>query len=142
MIFGFEEEKFKKSFGIIFGVLLVTGFVPILNLVRIVPLFKEVALGAAVVAVFTSITDTKTAVKFALATGMLAAVAFNIVYIPGQIIMGGAIGAASGGETAMGSGAGMALLSGLGALTNLFGLLLFSPIGYTIGGVLGSVLNQ
>jgi hypothetical protein len=139
-MFGFDDSEFKKSTATIFVVLLVVGFVPIIGLIRLVPLFKEVLLGAAVVAAFTTISDTKRAIKFALVTGMIAAVLFNVIYIPGQFVLGGVIGAASGsgGDQA----AGMAMLSGLGALTNIFGLLFFSPIGYAIGGALGGVLNS
>lgn len=139
MIFGFGESEFKKSTVAIFAVLLIVGFVPIIGLVRIVPLFKEVLLGAAVVAVFTNIEDTKTAIKFALVTGMIAAVAFNVIYIPGSFVLGGILGASSGTGDAAG---GMAMLAGLGALSNLIGLIFMSPIGYTIGGALGGVLNQ
>ncbi|WP_018258052.1 hypothetical protein [Halomicrobium katesii] len=139
-MFGFDDSEVKKSIGTIFVALLVMGFVPIINFIRIVPFFKEVVLGAAVVAVFTSLSEVKRGIKFALVTGMIAAVAFNVVFIPGQIILSGVMGAASGatGEAA----GGMALLSGIGALSNLIGLLFMSPIGYTIGGAIGSVLNS
>ncbi|QGA83376.1 hypothetical protein [Halomicrobium sp. LC1Hm] len=139
-MFGFDDSEVKKSIGTIFVALLVMGFVPIINLIRIVPFFKEVVLGAVVVVVFTSLSEVKRGIKFALVTGMIAAVAFNVVFIPGQIILGGVMGAASGatGEAA----GGMAMLNGLGALTNLIGLLFMSPIGYTIGGAIGSVLNS
>ncbi|MBX0293624.1 hypothetical protein EGH23_01860 [Halomicroarcula sp. F27] len=139
MIFGFNESEFKKSTASIFVVLLVTGFVPILNLVRFVPFFKEILLGAAVVAAFTTIEDTKTAIKFALVTGMIAAVAFNVIYVPGSFVLGGIMGVGGSNPDAAG---GMAMLAGLGALTNIVGLIFMSPIGYTIGGALGSVLNS
>ncbi|MBV0923462.1 hypothetical protein KTS45_04545 [Halomicroarcula limicola] len=139
MIFGFDESEFKKATASIFVVLLVTGFVPILNLVRFVPFFKEILLGAAVVAVFTTIEDTKTAIKFALVTGMIAAVAFNLIYIPGSFVLGGIMSMGGSNPDAAG---GMAMLAGLGALTNIVGLIFMSPIGYTIGGALGSVLNS
>ncbi|WP_220578332.1 hypothetical protein [Haloarcula nitratireducens] len=116
-----------------------TGFVPILNLVRFVPFFKEILLGAAVVAAFTTIEDTKTAIKFALVTGMIAAVAFNVIYVPGSFVLGGIMGVGGSNPDAAG---GMAMLAGLGALTNIVGLIFMSPIGYTIGGALGSVLNS
>ena len=138
-MFGFDDSEFKKSTATIFVALLIFGFIPIIGLIRAIPLFKEILLGAAVVAVFTTISDTKRAIKFALVSGMIAAVAFNVVYIPGQIFLGGIIGAASGTAEEAGS---MALLSGLGALSNIIGLIFFSPIGYVIGGALGSVLNQ
>lgn len=140
-MFGFDDSEFKKSTASIFVALLVFGFVPIIGLIRVIPLFKEILLGAAVVAVFTTISDTKRAIKFALVTGMVAAVLFNVIYIPGQTLLGGLLGAASEGGGADAAG-GMALLSGLGALANLIGVVFFSPIGYVIGGALGGVLNQ
>lgn len=140
-MFGFDDSEFKKSTASIFVALLVFGFIPIIGLIRAIPLFKEILLGAAVVAVFTTISDTKRAIKFALLTGMIAAVLFNVVYIPGQTLLGGLFGAVSEGGGADAAG-GMALLSGLGALTNLIGLIFISPVGYVIGGALGGVLNQ
>jgi hypothetical protein len=138
-MFGFEDSTVKKSIGVIFAALVVAGFVPILNLVRVVPLFKEVVLGAVVVIAFTSITDTGDAIKFALITGMIAAVAFNVIYIPGSFLLGGLMSVGAGSAEAAG---GMAMLAGLGALTNLLGLLFFSPIGYVIGGAIGGVVNS
>jgi hypothetical protein len=138
MVFGFDGSAFKKAAASIFVALLIFGFVPIINWFRYIPLFKEVLLGALVVAVFTSISETGRAMKFALVTGMIAAVAFNGIYIPGSFLLGGLIGAASGGDAT----GGMALLAGLGALANLIGLIFMSPLGYIAGGALGSVLNQ
>lgn len=137
-MFGFDDSEFKKSTVSIFVALLIFGFIPIINLIRAVPLFKEILLGAAVVAVFTTISDTKRAIKFALVSGMIAAVVFNVVYIPVQTLLGGLMGMGGTAEEA----GGMALLAGIGALSNLIGLIFFSPIGYVIGGALGSVLNQ
>jgi hypothetical protein len=138
-MFGFDDSAFKKALGTILVALLVTGFLPIINLVRLIPLFKEVVLGTVVVVVFTSIRDTKQGIKFALVTGMLAALVFNIVYIPTSFILGGAIGAASGSGEQAGR---MAMMQGIGAAANLIGFVLFSPFGYAIGGALGSVLND
>ncbi|WP_436923682.1 hypothetical protein [Halosimplex amylolyticum] len=137
MLLGFDDEAFKRSVAAIFVALLVTGFVPVLNLIRYVPLFKEVLLGALVVVAFTSLSDAEDGIKFALVTGMLAAVAFNLVYIPGSILLGGLLGAAAGDGA---TGAIMAI-NGLGALMNVFGLVFMSPVGYILGGALGSVLN-
>jgi len=144
MILGFDDSEFKKSTATVFVALLVFGFVPVVNFIRFVPLFKEILLGTLVVAVFTSITDTGTGIKFALVTGMLAAIAFNVVYIPAQFVIGGIMGGLmNAGTSTAGETAGtMAALSGLGALTNLFGLLFMSPIGYVVGGAFGSVLNS
>jgi len=144
MILGFDDSAFKKSTATIFVALLVFGFVPIINFVRFVPLFKEILLGTLVVAAFTTITDTKTGIKFAFVTGMLAAVAFNVVYIPAQFVIGGIMGGLAGaGSSTAGEAAGMmAALSGLGALTNIFGLLFMSPIGYVLGGAFGTVINS
>lgn len=142
-MFGFNDSEFKKSTAAIFVALFIFGFVPIIGLIRVVPFFKEVVLGAAVVAVFTSISDTGTGVKFALASGMIAAVLFNIIYIPGQTLLGGVFGAlTSAGDEAVATGGASAMFSGLGALTNLIGLIFMSPVGYAIGGAIGSVVNQ
>jgi hypothetical protein len=143
-MFGFNDSEFKKSTATIFVALLIFGFVPIIgHLIRAVPLFKEVVLGAVVVAVFTSISDTGTGVKFALASGMIAAVLFNIIYIPGQTLLGGVFGAlTSAGDEAVATGGASAMFSGLGALTNLIGLIFMSPIGYALGGAIGSAVNQ
>ncbi|WP_276271349.1 hypothetical protein [Haloarcula litorea] len=139
MILGFDEDAFKKSVGVVFAVLLLVGFVPIIgDLIRLVPTMKEIALGAVVVAMFTSIADTTEGIKFALVTGMIAAVLFNLVYIPAQFVLGGLLSATGGTEGA----AGMAMMAGFGALTNLVGLVFFSPVGYTIGGVIGAYLNE
>jgi hypothetical protein len=138
-MFGFDDSEFKKALGTILVALLVTGFVPIINLVRIIPLFKEVVLGTVVVVVFTTISDTKQGVKFALITGMLAALVFNVIYIPSCFVLGGAFGAASGGGEQAGQ---MAMMQGIGAAANLIGFVLFSPFGYAIGGAIGSVLND
>lgn len=144
ILFGFDEREFKLSTATIFVALLVFGFVPLVNLIRYLPLCKEILLGTVVVAAFTSISDTKTGIKFAFLTGMQAAVAFNLVYIPGQFLLGGLLGGLSGaGSTTAAESAGaMAALTALGALTNLFGLVFMSPIGYVLGGAFGSVLNS
>lgn len=144
MLFGFDEREFKLSTATIFVALLVFGFVPIINLIRYVPLFKEILLGTVVVAAFTSISDTKTGVKFGFLIGMPAALAFNLVYIPGQFLLGGLLGglAGTGSTTAAESAGAMAALNALGALTNIFGLIFTSPIDYVVGGAFGSVLNS
>lgn len=140
MLFGFNDSEVKKAIATILVALLVFGFVPIIKYIRFVPFFKEIILGAVVVAVFTSIADMKQAVKFAVITGMIAAVAFNVIYIPGSVLLGGIFGGLSGGGgEAVGMGA---LVGGLGALTNLIGLIFMSPIGYAIGGAAGSFLND
>lgn len=139
-MFGFDDSEFKKSTASIFVALLIFGFVPIIGLIRVIPTFKEILLGAFVVAFFTSISDTKQAIKFALISGMIAAVAFNVIYIPGQFVLGGIMGAAGGGGSE--AAATMSALQGLGALLNIIGLILFSPFGYIIGGALGGVLNS
>lgn len=140
MLFGFNDSEVKKATASIFVALLIFGFIPIVNLIRFIPFFKEILLGAAVVAVFTNIGDTMEAVKFAVITGMIAAVAFNVIYIPGSFLLGGLIGGISG---AGGEAAGqMAVLQGLGALTNIIGLIFMSPIGYAIGGAVASFLNE
>jgi MFS family permease len=135
-------DRYGKSTGAIFVALIVLHL-PIISLINFIPTFKEAVLGAVVVAGLTTISDTKTGIKYALVAGMLAAVLFNLVWIPAQFLLGGVFGAAgSGGESAAASGVVGGLVSGLGALTNLIGLVIFSPVGYAVGGALGTVVND
>lgn len=90
MILGFDEDAFKKSVGVVFVVLLLAGFVPILGgLVRLVPTLKEIVLGTVVVAAFTGIEDTTEGIKFALVTGMLVGLVF---FSPIAYVVGGVVG--------------------------------------------------
>jgi hypothetical protein len=100
-------------------------------------LVPALAADGAVVVAFTSITDAESGIKFTLVTGMIAAVAFNVVYIPASFVLGGVTGATVGADVGM-----MMVAQGLGALMNLFGLIFLSPVGYILGGAIGSVLND
>lgn len=132
---------YGKSIGAIF-VALVVFHLPIIGLINILPTFKEILLGTAVVAGLTTISDTTEGIKHALIAGMIAAIAFNVLYIPAQFVIGGIGGAVGAGESAAAAGVASGLFSGLGALLNLVGLAIFSPIGYVIGGALGTVVND
>lgn len=121
----------------ILAALFATAYVPMVSSIRFVPMLKEAVLGAVVVVAFTPITTAKGGVKYALAAGMTAAVVFNLVNIPLQLVIGGlVIGGQGGSAGAMGS-----FVAGLGALSNLVGLVFFSPLGYFVGGAVGSQLN-
>jgi len=139
-MFGLNSGEFKKGTGAIFVGLCFFGvlrFIPLISLIPTVPVWKEVLLGTLAVAGLTSINDTGEGIKFALVCGMIAAVAFNILYIPAQILFSSVVGAAT-----EGAGAGIGALAGtLGAFANLIGVVIFSPIGYIVGGALGSALN-
>lgn len=139
-----QEEQFTEKYGMsiaaIFVGLIVTHL-PFISVVNLVPMFKEVVLGAIAVAALTSLTEAGDGAKHALIAGMTAAVLFNIIWIPGSIVLGGALTAASGGAAAGAAAVGGGILSGLGWLSNFIGLVLFSPIGYAVGGVVGSFLN-
>ena len=139
-MFGFDNGEFKVATGAIFVGLCFFGvlrFIPLISLIPSIPIWKEVLLGVVAVTVFTSIDDTGQGIKFALLSGMIAAVAFNVLYIPAQILFSSVVGAAM--ES---SGAGYGAFAGaLGAFANLLGVVFFSPIGYTVGGALGSALN-
>ena len=135
-------DDFRETYGVSIAAIfvgLVVTHLPIINLVGLIPMFKEVVLGAVAVVAFTSLSDAGDGAKHAIIAGMTAAVVFNILWIPGSIVLGGALTAASGGSAAGAVGTG--LLSGLGAFSNLIGLIVFSPIGYAVGGVLGSLVN-
>jgi hypothetical protein len=134
---------------VILAALFVTSLVPIVNLVRFIPLFKEIVLGAAVVLAFTAISDSTEGAKHALIAGMAAAVVFNVINIPLQIVLGGlawgggSMGSAGAGTATAGEAAAMGgMFGGLGALTNLIGLIFFSPFGYAIGGLIGAAVND
>lgn len=131
-------ETYGRSTTVVFVALWLT-VAPIINLTRALPLFKEMVLGAVVVAGLTSLEDWGQGAKHALVSGMTAAVLFNLLFIPGSIILTGASAAASGasGESALIGSLGIAL----GAFSNLLGLVLFSPVGYLLGGAAGSALN-
>lgn len=138
-------DTYAAAIGLIFVALVVTHL-PIVNFVNFVPTLKEIGIAAAVVAGTTSITEDKEGAKFALVSGMIAAVLFNVLYIAGSFAFGAI---AYGGEMMSGAGAagpesgmmGGALL-GFAALTNLFGLFFFSPVGYAIGGLIGAQVND
>lgn len=138
-MFGFDDGEFKVATGAIFVGLCFFGilrFIPLISLIPSIPIWKEVLLGTIAVTVFTSIDDVGEGIKFALLGGMIAAVMFNILYIPSQILFSSVVGAAT--ETGAGAGA---FLGTLGAFANLIGVIIFSPIGYTIGGALGASVN-
>ena len=132
------KQRYGRSIAFVFVGLVVTHL-PIVNLIGLVPTFKEILLGAGVVFAFTSLTEPADGAKHAFVSGMTAAVVFNVIWIPGSAIIGGSL-VAAGGSTASDAVA-SGVLQGLGALTNLIGLLVFSPIGYAVGGVLGAVGN-
>jgi hypothetical protein len=134
-------DRYGRSIGVVFAGLFLTWIVPVVNLVRLVPLFKEAVLGVLVVVAFTSLEDWGQGAKHALVSGMIAAVAFNVVRIPAGVVLGGLAGAAGGGAGAAETAAFAGALSGLGALTNVVGLVLFSPLGYIAGGAVGGLLN-
>jgi hypothetical protein len=124
--------------GVIFVVLLVTTL-PIIRWIRWIPAFKELVLGGLVVVAFTSIVDWKEGAKYALIAGMAAAVLFNVINIPLQIALGSVLSGVFG--SAQNSAAQGGILGGLGALSNLIGLVIFSPVGFGVGGAIGAVLN-
>jgi len=139
-----SDDGFIGTYGISIAVIfvaLVVFHLPIIGLINLLPVFKEVLLGAAVVGVLTSISDTKAGIKHALIAGMIAAIVFNILYIPFQFVLGGVQGAAMGTDSAAGAAAITSFVSGFGALLNLVGVAIFSPIGYVIGGAIGSFFN-
>ena len=133
---------YGKSIGLVFAALIVFHL-PIIGFINIIPTFKEIVLGALVVGGLTTISDTMEGIKHALIAGMIAAILFNVLYIPAQFVIGGIGGAVGGGgESTVASGVAIGLVSGFGALLNLVGLVIFSPVGYIIGGALGTVVND
>jgi hypothetical protein len=127
-------DKYGIAIAAVFVALWVTAL-PIVNLLRAVPLFKEIVIGAAVVVVFTSLDDWGQGAKYALVSGMAGAILFNLTWIPASFVVG--LSSAGGAESAAMLGA----LGALGAFANVVGLLFMSPVGYLAGGALGGALR-
>jgi hypothetical protein len=66
-------DKYGMAIATVFVALWLT-VLPIIGLLRAVPLFKEIVIGAAVVVAFTSLDDWGQGAKYALVSGMVAAV--------------------------------------------------------------------
>lgn len=116
--------------------LAVTNYVPVINLVNWVPMFKEAVIGAVIVAVLSNIPRATQGAKFGVVSGMTAAVAFSSISLLLSMVIAG--WGATNGDSATASAA---ALMGLGWLANLFGLLFFSPVGFAVGGALGTLVN-
>ena len=126
--------------------LAVFNFVPIVNLIRILPTFKEILIGAALVVLLLDTTDLGEGAVFSLIAGVVAAVAVNVVRFVLATVVGltGVLGGMGGG---MGPGPGMGMggsvgVAALGAVVNFVGVVVFSPVGYLIGGAAGAFLNE
>lgn len=115
---------------------LVVAHLPVIGLISLVPFTREVIIGAAVVATLSEIPKATEGAKFGVISGMTAAVIFYIVKIP-LVIALLVWGSMNGDATVIGS----SLLSGLGLLSNLVGLVLLAPVGFAVGGALGTVVN-
>lgn len=140
-------ETWALGIGGAFAALAVFNFVPIVNLIRLLPTFKEILIGAALVVLLLETTEYVDGAVFALIVGMIAAVAVNVVRFVLATVVGlsGMLGGMGGGG--MGPGAGMGAggslgFAALGAAINFVGVIIFSPIGYAIGGAVGAFLNE
>ncbi|ESS06349.1 MAG: hypothetical protein A07HB70_01064 [uncultured archaeon A07HB70] len=125
-----------------FGALAVFNFVPIVGLIRLLPAFKEVLIGAGLVVLLLDTTELGTGAVYALVVGMAAAVVVNVVRFGLRLVglsLMGAVGAGPGPGPGVGGGLGFATL---GVLTSVVGLVLFSPVGYLAGGAAGAWLNE
>lgn len=124
-----------------FVALAVFNFVPVVNLIRLVPTFKEILIGAGVVVFLLETTDPADGAAYALVVGMVAAVAVNLVGFV-LTLVGVSITQMLG--TGMGAGMGMsggAGVAAVGAVVRFVGVVLFSPVGYAVGGAVGAWLN-
>lgn len=141
-----SRETYAVAIGGTFGALAVFNFVPIINLIGILPTFKEILIATAVSVVLLDTGDYVDSAAFTVITGMIAAVLVNIVRVALTLL---GIGISGMGQAAGGTGAeevagGMALggiFAGFGILISLIGVVIFSPIGYAIGGVIGAFVN-
>jgi hypothetical protein len=95
-----------------------------------------------VVGGLTTTADKVDGAAFAIVVGMIAAILFNVINIPARIVLSaGFVAAGGGGDPAAGAALG-GVMGGLGALSNIVGIIFFSPIGYGLGGVIGAVIND
>jgi len=120
-----------------FAALAVFNFVPLVSLIRLIPAFKEVLIGAGLVVLLLDTTDLGTGAVYALVVGMVAAVVVNVV----RLVLSLAGLSLMGAEPGMGM-AGSLGVATLGVVANLLGLVFFSPVGYLVGGAAGAWLNE
>jgi hypothetical protein len=145
----YPTETWALGVGGAFAALAVFNFVPIVNLIRILPTFKEILIGAALVVLLLDTTDLGDGAVFSLIVGMVAAVAVNVVRFVLATVVGltGVLGGMGGGMGPGPGGAGMGMsgslgFAALGAVVNFVGVIVFSPVGYLIGGAAGAFLNE
>jgi hypothetical protein len=116
MFDAYDRDTYLKGTGTVLIALFVFNWIPIVNLIRIIPTFKELILGATVVVAFTSAAEWKDGGTYALVVGMIAAVLFNQINIPLRTLFGGVMYGAMGTGSdagAAGSAAMGGVLSGL-----------------------------
>lgn len=141
-------ETWALGIGGAFAALAVFNFVPIVSLIRFLPTFKEILIGAALVFLLLETTEYLDGAAFAVVAGMVAAVVVNVVrFVLSVVGISGMLGGMSGG-TGPGTGMGMSMGAGgsigfaaLGAAISFIGVVIFSPVGYAVGGVVGALLN-
>ena len=138
----YPTETWALGIGGAFAALAVFNFVPFVNLIRLLPTFKEILIGAALVVLLLETTEYVDGAAFALVAGMVAAVVVNVV----RFVLLSVVGI-SGMLGGMGPGAGMSPggsvgFAALGAAISFVGVIIFSPIGYAVGGAVGALLNE
>jgi hypothetical protein len=141
-----STETWALGVGGAFAALAVFNFVPIVNLIRLLPTVKEVLIGAALVVLLLETTEYVDGAAFALVVGMIAAVVVNVARFVLTAVVGltGVVdGMGPGTPPGAGMGAGGSLgLAALGAAISFVGVVLFSPVGYLVGGAVGALLNE
>ncbi len=144
----YPTETWALGVGGAFAALAVFNFVPIVNLIRLLPTFKEVLIGAALVVLLLETTEYVDGAVFALVAGMIAAVVVNVVRfvllsVVGLSGMFGGMGPGAGMGPGGGIGAGGSVgFAALGAAISFIGVIIFSPVGYAVGGAVGAFLNE
>ena len=140
-----STEKWGIAIAATFAALVVFS-IPIINLIRLLPTFKEILIGAAVVFLLLDTTDLVDGAVFMLVSGMVAAVLFNVVRFVLFSVLGvaGVLGGGGGPGGMGGAGAmgGELGLAAIGALVQFIGVVIFSPVGYAVGGAVGAFLNE
>lgn len=117
------------------------------NLIRLLPTFKQILIDATLVALLLlETTGLADGAVFALIAGMVAAVAVNVVRFLLATVVGlsGMLGGMGPNGVAPDGGMGVSGrvgIAALGAVLNFVGMILFSPVGYLVGGAAGAFLN-
>jgi hypothetical protein len=120
---------------------LVVSSIPIISLVRGIPTFKEIVLGTVLVVLLLDTTEPVDGAAFMLIAGMVAAILFNVIKFAERLLVDIPLLFGTSSAAPPGVGGGAELTAARGAV-EFVGVVVFSPIGYLVGGALGALIND